>query len=403
MVLPILGGAMSFRHGNSRTDSISDSVYMDIIATLYGSLVPIALTGLAQLIVGSIAAWQTGDAFTWILTAAGLILAITRAIDVVAFRRRVARKPALDRSEAVRWEWRYGMGSVATALLIGVFAARCVFLGNAACSAMATGLAFGFGAGVVARMSLRPVVAILDLGITGIPVIVATFLQTLDASQVGLGLLFAIYLIGSFEMVRQSYNANLVHITLKREFEQMARRDPMTGLFNRTALTADLAQLVAECGAHMVAVHSIDLDHFKAANDRFGHPFGDALLRQVAGRLKSIATEGDLLVRMGGDEFILAQRAASSRDHAEAMAKRIFETVSAPYCIDGQDIVIGASIGVAIAPIDGRSVEALLSRSDRALYQAKVFRGGYVFASDLPPPEGSPETAEKAAASRRAA
>ena len=153
----------------------------------------------------------------------------------------------------------------------------------------------------------------------------------------------------------------------------------------------------------MVAVHSIDLDHFKAANDRFGHPFGDALLRQVADRLRAIAAAGDLLVRMGGDEFILVQKSISSRDNAEAMAKRIYQIVSAPYCIDGQDIVIGASIGVAIAPIDGRSVEALLSRSDRALYQAKVFRGGYVFASDLPPPEGSPETAEKAAASRRAA
>lgn len=394
---------MFSKQGSQSPDSISDSVYMDIIATLYGSLVPIALTGLAQLIVGSIAAWQTADAFTWILTAAGLVLAVARTIDVIAFRRRAARKPPLERAEAVRWEWRYAIGSVATAFLIGMFAARSVFLGDAACSAMATGLAFGFGAGVVARLSLRPIVAILDLGITGIPVIVATFMQTLDAAHVGLGVLFAIYLVGSFEMVRQSYNANLVHITLKREFEQLARRDPMTGLFNRTALATDLVRLVAERQAGMVAVHAIDLDHFKAANDRFGHPFGDALLRQVAGRLKSIAADGDLLVRMGGDEFILAQRSVNSPEIAEAMARRIFEVVSAPYCVDGQDIVIGASIGVAVSPGDGKSVEALLLRSDRALYQAKEFRGGYVLASDLPPPEDSPQATDKTAASRRAA
>lgn len=393
---------MFFKHGNSQTESISDSVYMDIIATLYGSLVPIALTGLAQLIVGSIAAWQTGDVFTAILTAAGLVLAIVRSLDVIAFRRRVVRKPPLGRREAIRWEWRYAIGSVATGLLIGLFAARCVFLGDAACSAMATGLAFGFGAGVVARLSLRPVVAILDLGITGIPVIVATFMQTLDAANVGLGVLFAIYLVGSFEMVRQSYNANLVHITLKREFEQLARRDVMTGLFNRAALATDLVHLVADRRSRLIAVHAIDLDHFKAANDRFGHPIGDALLREVAGRLKSVAAADDLLVRMGGDEFILAQRSVRSQEDAEAMAKRVFETISAPYCIDGHDIMIGASIGVAVAPAGGTTVEALLSRSDRALYQAKTFRGGYVFAGDLSLPTGAPAALDQAETARAA-
>jgi diguanylate cyclase (GGDEF)-like protein len=374
---------MFFKRQHSQAESISDSVYMDIIATLYGTLVPIALTGLAQLVVGSIAAWQTNDAFTWILTGAGLILAIVRSLDVIAFRRRVARKPAVSRQEAIRWEWRYAIGSVATGLIIGLFAARCVFLGDAASSAMATGLAFGFGAGVVARLSLRPIVAIADLAITGVPVIVSTLMQTWDASHVGLGLLFTIYLVGSFETVRQSYNANLVHITLKREFEQLARRDPMTGLFNRTALASDLVQLLADRRASMVAVHAIDLDHFKAANDKFGHPVGDALLREVAARLKAIAADDDLLVRMGGDEFILAQRLVKSHGDAEAMARRIFEAISAPYCIDGNDIVIGASIGVAVSPTDGSSVEALLTHSDRALYHAKSFRGGYAMAGDM--------------------
>jgi len=389
---------MFFKGGHSQAASISDSVYMDIIATLYGTQVPIVLTGVAQTLVGAIVASQTGDVFTAVLTAAGTILALVRSYDVIAFRRRVARKPPLGRAEAEGWERRYAIGSVSTALIIGLFGARCVFLGDAAGSAMATGLAFGFGAGVVARLSLRPVVAMLDLAFTGVPVIAATFLQGLDVSHVGLGVLFAIYLIGSFEMVRLSYNANLNHITLKREFEQLARRDPMTGLLNRTALATDLVRLIADCGANMVAVHAVDLDRFKDANDKFGHPFGDALLRQVAGRLRSIAAEDDLLVRMGGDEFILAQRVMSSQDDAEAMAKRIFATISAPYCIDGHDIVIGASIGVAVSPADGRSVEALLARSDQALYQAKAFRGGYVLASDLnamPAPAAAPKTAPR--------
>jgi diguanylate cyclase len=379
----ILGGTMFFKSNNTQADSISDSIHRDITATLYGTLAPIALMAVALMVVGGIAAWQTGDAFVAYLTATGLILSIIRTFDVMAFRRRVARKPPLGRPEGVRWELRYAIGSFSSGLIIGLFAARCIFLGDDACSAMATGLAFGFGAGVVARLSLRPLVAVLGLGSTGIPIIVAIFLQPLDAAHAGLGIMFMIYFAGSFEMVRQSYNANLLHITLKREFEQLARRDAMTGLFNRTALSIDLARLVTDRRAGMIAVHAIDLDHFKAANDKFGHPVGDALLGQVAVRLKSLAADEDVLIRMGGDEFIFAQNMVGSPDEAEAMARRIFETVSAPYCIEENDIVIGASIGVAVSPADGRSVEALLARSDRALYQAKEFRGGYVMASDL--------------------
>src|SRR5260221_14196572 len=86
---------------------------------------------------------------------------------------------------------------------------------------------------------------------------------------------------------------------------------------------------------------------------------------------------------MGGDEFILVEKTVCSRDAAGRMVRRIFEEVSAPYCIEGHDIVIGASIGVAMSPDDGGTVEALLTRSDKALYQAKIQRGGFVFAQDL--------------------
>lgn len=85
---------------------------------------------------------------------------------------------------------------------------------------------------------------------------------------------------------------------------------------------------------------------------------------------------------MGGDEFIVLQGAPQSRCDAEAMAQRIFETVSAPYRIGDHEIVIGTSIGIALSPDHGRTVEALLSRSDAALYRAKERRGGYVVAAE---------------------
>ncbi|MET4327158.1 diguanylate cyclase (GGDEF)-like protein [Bradyrhizobium sp. i1.15.2] len=100
----------------------------------------------------------------------------------------------------------------------------------------------------------------------------------------------------------------------------------------------------------------------------------------MAGRLKALAAAHDLVVRMGGDEFILVQRAATD---AEAMARRIVQSLSAPYHVDGQVIGLGVSVGVAVAPQDGRTVEGLLSRSDRAMYRAKQDGGGYVLAREL--------------------
>jgi diguanylate cyclase len=383
---------MLFASLRRRTAAISDAVYIEVVIALHGTMVPILMVGVGQAIVGAIVARETGDAAMALLTILGVVVALIRILGVLAFRRRMARKPSLDQAEAFAWEWRYAAGTVATALILGVFAARSLVLKDAICSVMAIGMAFGFGAGVVARLSLRPVVAILDLTATGLPAILTMFLQPWDAPHLALGLFFSIYMVGSFEMVRLAYNSTVNQMTLKRQFEQLARIDPMTGLLNRSVLATDLVQIVADCGNGMVAVHAIDLDHFKAANDRYGHPVGDALLQQVAARLMAIADPADLIVRMGGDEFILVQRQIGSRDDAELTAQRTLERISEPYQVDGHEIVIGASIGIALAPEHGKTVEALLCRSDVALYRVKERRGGYAFAAEQGPADQSPES-----------
>ena len=363
----------------SRPGSISEAVHSEVLGALHGTLVPIVFAGLSQAIVGGITVRQTGDVVTAVLTAIGVAVIFLRAFEVLAFRRRVAKGPPLDRAEEHRWKRRYAFGTATTAFTIGLIAARSLVLDDAICSMMAIGIAFGFGAGIVARLSMLPFLAISDLTVMSLPAILVAFTR-LDAPHAGLGMLMAIYMIGAYEMVRLTFNSAINQRLLKQKFEELARLDPMTGVCNRSALAIDLPGLVA---SGSVAVHTIDLDHFKAANDKFGHPVGDALLKQVADRLTSLAGKGDLLVRMGGDEFILAQRLAGSFDDAEQMAERIFEAVAAPYEIAGHDIVIGVSIGIAVSPDDGASAEALLSRSDKALYQAKAHRGGYVFARDL--------------------
>jgi GGDEF domain-containing protein len=289
-------------------------------------------------------------------------------LDILAFWQRVARKPAMDRAEATGWEWRYAAGSGVMALILGLFAARSLVLEDAICSVMAIGIGFGFGAGVVARLSLRPAIAIMDLGVIGLPVIATSFIHQQDAPHIGLGLLMTIYVIGSFEMVRLGYKSTLSQMTLKQQFEQLSRTDPMTGLLNRSVLAIDFERIVAENRGGSIAVHAIDL-----------------------------------IVRMGGDEFILVQKSIASREDAEATARSISESLSARYCVDGYDIEIGASIGIAMSPRDGRTVEALLARSDHALYRAKAKRGGFVFARDLASADPSVALAEEAAERQRVA
>ncbi|MDR3470055.1 MAG: diguanylate cyclase [Xanthobacteraceae bacterium] len=391
---------MLLQRMGSRPGSLSDTVNLEVIGGLYGSMVPIVLAGVSQAIAGAITVWQTADVATLLLTVIGVAIAVLRAWQIRSGRRRLAAQPPRDRAAADRRKLHYAIGTAATSLVLGLFAARALMLDDAICAMMAMGIAFGFGAGIVARLSMVPLVALADLAVLGLPPI-AVALARLDLPHVGLAMLIALYLFGSFEMVRLMFNSTITHITLKQQFEQLARIDPMTGLFNRSALATDLARMIADRGDRTVAIHAIDLDHFKAANDRFGHPVGDALLREVAARLTSLAAPGDLVVRMGGDEFILAQTSVRCHGEAERMARRIFETVSAPYAIAGHDIVIGASIGVALSGDDGPDAEAMLSRSDQALYQAKSWRGGYALARDLPAGEGAAPVHGNAQAPRR--
>ena len=156
------------------------------------------------------------------------------------------------------------------------------------------------------------------------------------------------------------------------KIEYMAHHDALTGLANRVLLNQRLEQALAP--AHrkeMLAVHHLDLDQFKAVNDTFGHPVGDRLLNLVAERLHAVVGETDTIARMGGDEFVIVQAQIAEAADATALAERIVHRVSQPYDIDGQQAVIGVSIGIAVGPGDGISADMLLRNADLALYRAK--------------------------------
>ncbi len=155
----------------------------------------------------------------------------------------------------------------------------------------------------------------------------------------------------------------------------MAQHDALTDLFNRAQFVERIEYELARSrgSSKTFAVLIIDLDHFKDVNDSLGHPVGDLLLRAAGERLRNATRPSDTVARIGGDEFAVLQPLdAEGMDDVVALAKRILLDISAPYEIDGRQLNIGASIGVALAPYDGAEADQLMKNADLALYRAKA-------------------------------
>jgi diguanylate cyclase (GGDEF)-like protein len=153
----------------------------------------------------------------------------------------------------------------------------------------------------------------------------------------------------------------------------MAYHDALTNLPNRVLFRENLGHALAfSRRGHPLALLCLGLDQFKAVNDTLGHPIGDDLLRAVADRLRDSLRETDTIARLGGDEFAIVQTAIESPTDATELASRLIEVIEVPFEIDGHQIVIGASIGIAFAPEDGLDADQLLKCADLALYRAKI-------------------------------
>ena len=152
----------------------------------------------------------------------------------------------------------------------------------------------------------------------------------------------------------------------------LAHHDSLTDLPNRVQFRERVRDLLLTDGPDAsCAILFIDLDEFKQVNDTLGHPCGDELLKVVAIRLKALLGSEHLIARLGGDEFVLVMRRLLNPRQPAALARDVVETLSQPYEIQGHTIIIGASIGIALAPTDGRDPDVLLKNADMALYRAK--------------------------------
>ena len=159
-----------------------------------------------------------------------------------------------------------------------------------------------------------------------------------------------------------------------RRIRFLAHHDALTGLANRAQLIEKLENALAilPLRGGCLAVHFIDLDHFKEVNDSLGHDGGDFLLKTVAERLRAVTRADDIVARLGGDEFVVVQTDINGKDQVEDFARRLASAVNAPMKLKEQEIVATVSVGVALAPADGTNPERLLKSADLALYKSKA-------------------------------
>ncbi len=158
----------------------------------------------------------------------------------------------------------------------------------------------------------------------------------------------------------------------------LARYDTLTALPNRLQLTEGLADALAYSTQwrSKCALLMVDLDRFKSVNDSLGHMIGDKLLAQVSARLKGLMAVDQMCGRLGGDEFAIVVRDASDPKIVPDLARRVIDRLSEPYQVDHHTLYVGASVGSALGPRDGRTVEELMRNADLALYRAKDDGGG---------------------------
>lgn len=354
-------------------------VYRDFVAMLFGMWLPIF--GLGAVFVGIcvLVGHELGSPFLLTLAALGALTTLLRLATLRAYFR---ASPVGDFADLRRWERWYAIGNYATALLLALLNVVAISAHDPLLHLITVSLVFSFGAGIVSRTSVRPNICVISLLIATLPTIAALALHAFGTSPNALhselflieALIVAMILALSLQTVGYLYRSAVEHHTARHDMAKLARTDALTGLSNRLLLR-ELFQIhtaTAMRAKNLVALHYLDLDGFKAVNDRYGHPAGDVLLAQVARRLEEMVRSDDVVSRLGGDEFIVLQVGLSNESEAELLARRVIREISKPYIVDGISMTISVSVGIATAPKLGVELERLLACADAALYRAKA-------------------------------
>jgi diguanylate cyclase (GGDEF)-like protein len=365
---------------------LPDDIYVELVDSLFTALAPIVFMGVATAAVSALIAARQHDAVIATLAAAGLAMTLIRGVTMQAYRRR-RRITRLQAPEARRWESHYAAGSIGFALLVGALCIKFLLLNDPVVCMLTTCLVFGYAAGLVTRVAVRPVICLVSMVLVVVPIVTlfatdAARSQSLSDIEIYVTqtLLLAGFTLAGLQTMVHGYNTTLQQLLIKKELAALAGHDPLTHLPNRLMLRTrfDDAMTAISRSDRLFAVLCLDLNRFKTVNDHYGHPMGDALLHAVAARLSRTLPSSDTVTRIGGDEFVVIQTGIRQAGEARFLAQRIIKAISLPFSLQDQEIYIGVSIGIAIAPRDGRDLDQIIGRADAALYQAKRAAGARV-------------------------
>jgi diguanylate cyclase (GGDEF)-like protein len=330
------------------------------------------------------------------------------AIEALFGLTRYAALLSLEKAEAGGRE-----GNITTVTLLGLAWAVSFSIGCGLCVTseeisvivLAGMVIAGLSGGISSRNAGTPRHGIIMILVLGTPFTWALVFSPIPHLPV-VAALVPLYGIGVAFILLENYQVLLHLILSEQENRRLANADPLTGLPNRIMKRRRFDELLSNAAAATddrggcFTAFCLDLDGFKAANDRYGHATGDAILVEVAHRLRAAIRDIDLIFRVGGDEFVILLPALDA-DQAQAVAARIIDAISQPFDVDHQQTLrIGVSIGGACFPRDGQTADELLRSADRAMYQAKRRgKGGFVAYC---PTEAAPELVPATDASSQA-
>ncbi len=374
----------------SSPERLPDPVLSELVAILFTGLVPIVVIGVTMTCIGTLIALKNGDAVIWALVIAGVVVTVVRGRFITAYQR---QKDAPQTAEPAKvWERRYAIGTYTFATLLGLLSARALTTGDPVEAMLITGMMFGYGSGLLARVSVRPIICVVSLALAVVPTLIGLGIYIagvgdyyIKAAYAAQALLIGGFAVAGLEAVAHTYRRTLQQLLTNQDLTVLAGKDALTGLPNRMLLRSRLNDSIARTRrtGEILAFHYLDLDRFKTVNDELGHSAGDTLLQAVADRLKGVLRVGDTAARYGGDEFVVVQTGIRRADEARLLARRMTRLLGAPYDLDGLEARIGVSVGIALAPRHGIDLESLASSADAALYQAKdLGRGGVVVWGD---------------------
>ncbi|WP_307088466.1 GGDEF domain-containing protein [Sphingomonas faeni] len=358
---------------------------MELVAASFTTLVPAAIMSSIFAAVGIYCALEIGGYLPWMAVAAGMASSVGRLGVIVAYRRQTELRRE-DRDVSAAWQFRLGISTLSFAGALALLGAICFAQSAPIPQMLATSMLFGFCSGAVARGYVRPRICSAAVTLAAAPIALTAALDG-GVGRLMLAAMFLAFLAGSLETIRYAYRREREQIALRNEMTLVARHDPLTSLANRFGLREAFDEVVRNHGeVPMVAVHCLDLDRFKPVNDRFGHPVGDALLRQLAARIAATVRDGDIAARIGGDEFIVVQAGIARAEEAQIFARRLVRVISAPYSIDGRSIEVGVSLGYATSPPMSVSLDTLIKAADATLYHVKRAGGGIGSSAPAPAP-----------------